>query len=166
MTELSAFLPTIVASAFGGGLVAGAFGVYNRVASNNDEHDKWLRDQKVEAYGNYLNLAQALVVACSGYRGGQVSKDETFTAFTNAQLGALELLAPGPVREVARELETICDQIFHAIVFDTSLDERSAFRAAIDQYLEKKQAFVALAQDDLNIKVPKYPVSGSHMVGL
>lgn len=156
----------MLASAFGGGLVAGAFGIYNRVATQKDEHDKWLRDQKAEAYGTYLNLAQALIVACSGYRGGQITREAAFSAFSEAQLGALELLAPGPVREAAKELEKVCDDIFHAVLYDTTLDERPSFRAAIAEYDEKKQAFLAWAQSDLSISVPEYPVAGSHLAGV
>lgn len=165
MGDLGAFLPTILASAFGGGLVAGAFGVYNRLASNKDEHAKWLRNQKTEAYGHYVGLAQALIVACSGYRGGQMSREDTFASFSAAQLGTLELLAPRPVRQAAKELEEVCDQIFHAVLYDNSLDERAAFRAAIDSYNERKQKFLSLAADDLDVTVADYAVSGSQEKG-
>lgn len=166
MNDLGAFLPSILASAFGGGLVAGAFGIYHRLASNKDEHAKWLRNQKTDAYGNYVGLAQALIVACSGFRGGQISREATFDSFSAAQLGTLELLAPRAVREAAQELEEVCDQIFHAVVFDTSLDDRAAFRAAMDAYKDKKQRFLSLAAADLDITVADYAVSGSQDKGL
>jgi hypothetical protein len=163
VNELGNFLPTLLASAFGGGVVAGAFGIYNRVASKNDEHEKWLRDQKAAAYSAYLNAAQALVVAVSGYRGGQVTKDDTFNAFSAAQLGALELLAPPIVREAAQELEEACDRIFHQVVYTSLLADRPAFLAAIDLYNAKKRTLLSLAQDDLSISHLEYPAGGSKL---
>lgn len=163
MTDLSTFLPTLLASAFGGGLVAGGFSIHNRIASNSDEHQKWLRDKKTEAYGAFLTAHDALMVSCSGVRGGQVQTADAILKFGEAQLGTVELLAPPAVLESAETVEGTTAAFYHAILHEASLDEEEDFQAALNLYMAAKRSFIALAQADLRITYEERKVSGSEL---
>lgn len=159
MIDFSTFLLPLLASAFGGGIVAGAFSVYNRVATSSEEHAKWLRNEKVKAYGAFLKSAEMLVVVCTSVWAGRGKTEDAVSALRESQLGELELLAPPALRKSAMELDEASGKVYVAMV---SRDEK-AYDHAIEDFDKLKQEYVSMAQQDLGIAKPSDLVSGSEL---
>jgi hypothetical protein len=163
MTDMSTFATTLVASAFGGGLVAGLFAIYNRLAGKKDEHEKWLRDQKVEAYGSYINSSDLLVLSFSALRAEHVTREDSVQKFADAQLSAVELLAPPAVREAGSKLDAHVVEMFQDALWGTMLEDDDNFDEAIEFYTANRKEFLRLVQHDLDIHYPDHPVGGSKL---
>lgn len=163
MTDLSTFMPTLIASAFGGGLVAGIFATYNRWAGKNDEHKQWLRDKKIEAYGSYLHSTDLLILVFSDMKAGHADKKTATERFTAAQATIVELVASPAVRDAAHEIDVHTTRMFEGAMYSTLLDDDDddEFYELVDVYTAKRKEFLRLAQHDLDMAYHEYSASGS-----
>jgi hypothetical protein len=166
MTDMSTFVPTLIASAFGGGLVAGIFTTYNRWAGKNDEHKQWLRDKKIEAYGDYLHSSDLLVLVFSDMRAGHAQAKTAVERFAAAQSTIVELVAPAGVRDAAYELDEHTTAMFNEALYGTLLTDEDEFDDEIDSYTAKRKEFLRLAQHDLDMAYRDNSASGSQLLAL
>lgn len=163
MPDLTAFLTTLIAGAFGGGLVAGLFSIHNRIAAKNDEHEKWVRDQKLEAYSRYLDVTMHMAHAVSAYRVAMLTQQELIAAFAESAPGKMEIMASPALRAATDDLNTR----LYALMNESrnprvpSLENEAAFDAEIVKLNESRRKVVRLIQQDLGLDQVEYPVSGS-----
>lgn len=139
--------------------MAGAFSVYNRIATSSEEHAKWLRNEKVKAYGAFLKTSEMLVVVCTGCWAGRYKMDEAVSALRESQLGELELLAPPAVRRAALALDDASGDVYTAMA---GRDE-SAYDQAVENFDRLKLEYISIAQADLGIVKLSDDVSGSEL---
>lgn len=94
------FVLPLVGSALGGALVTGFFGWRKRHWDREDEHARWLRDKKQEAYADFLSeLEKIYLTAARLDLQADVTPIEDL--MMKSSLGPIVLLASEPLREKA-----------------------------------------------------------------
>ena len=158
-------LAPLLASALGGAIVAGCFGVYNNRVAKEHEHEKWLRDQKIEAYQTHIVTHDALMFAIARHYIGNLAEEEVARAIGEAQSG-LHILAPPLVYEASNDMA----QHLGTLAADTTSgrmeDRGDEVMERIDKYYKLRLVFAQAARKDLNIDAEDYVVSGSNLPDL
>ncbi|KQQ98423.1 hypothetical protein ASF72_18445 [Arthrobacter sp. Leaf141] len=162
MTDLSTFLPPLVGSALGGAFVAGGFGIYSNWTAKRHEHEKWLRDQRMEAYQHFADMQGVLVYALTADWAGEGSREDVVKAFGTAQ-GTLDIVAPGNVRKSATALSECTSNAAQEYLFGSLKRDEDRLLAFISESKKLAEAFIQVARKDLGIDSEDYSVSGSDL---
>ncbi|OAE01878.1 hypothetical protein [Arthrobacter sp. OY3WO11] len=154
-----------------GQLIAGAFNSRNTIANieaarvaaetqreadRDVEHDRWLRDRKVEVYSKFLEevheLELSIAEAKVGYAGDGPGLSKKAR---NLSLLNLRVLAPRLVVEAAQEVvQSLRNLIVELIsVKDRSAPDEAAFHAATEDFRDKVTLLELRISKDLGIEV-------------
>lgn len=141
-----------VVAGLGGALIAGAFNSENtrtaiyaarqsaqeqREAERQSEHDRWLRDRKVDAYTKYLADVHELELIIAEIRVGL--KKDTGQVLEKARalsLLSLRVLAPRLVNEAAGEVVTSIKNIIKVMpeTLASGHSEYQPYETAVDDF--------------------------------
>lgn len=162
MDELGKFLLTLLASALGGAFVAGLFGIYKDRVAKQDEREKWLREQKLEAYQKHLSSHDALMYAIGAEYGGLGSRDDVASAIKEAQSG-LHILAPAAVYLPSKAMSQHLGMLAAQSLQGKFVDDQAALEARLVAYARLALAFAQAAREDLGIDSSEYLLAGSEL---
>jgi hypothetical protein len=159
------FLLTLLASALGGAVVAGVFGVYNNRVANKEERDRWVRDHKLQAYSEYLDTTETMARAVNAFRVVGLPVEDLHKTFSEFSTGGLDILAPAAVREAADDVNGFLFQMMNDArnPWVPSPEEFEKFEATMETFRDKRSRVIRLIQQDLELDEVDYQVSGSQL---
>lgn len=100
------FWGPMLGSALGGAVITTAFAMWKHFQDRRDEHARWLRDEKHEAYIKFMSAVQG-GMGFFGPSSTPTSRDQGLMHFADMPTEAVSLLAPPDVWESVRPvLET------------------------------------------------------------
>lgn len=93
---------TIVASAFGGALITSGVTIWAKFADSKAEHRKWLREEKLSSYVDFIRMADHVYYALNG----KVKPDDhsKFMGEITMAVTRIDLLASADVAQKSREI--------------------------------------------------------------
>lgn len=140
-------LVSFFGSAFGGALVTGFFAWKKRAWDREDEHSRWLRDKKQEAYVSFLENLRTVRHQVSLFVDGGMEDHGPELARTlgDAPLSLLHVLGPSDVAQKGRETA----DALHELVM-CKLEQRNAdYHRLETDYAESLVVFETAITDDL-----------------
>ena len=122
-----------------------------REAYRDMEHERWLRDRKVQCYTNFLSHLRALDMLVSDFHDRKQLDVERVTAMTHTLANdELMLIAPRHIYNFAGLVLADAVAIVRAATAaHIDAEQSSAYRGAVDDFIAKYSALERLIRQDL-----------------
>ncbi len=154
MDEFTKVLLGIAGGAFGGAIVAGVFGLTGAWIASRREHFKWLREEKLKAYSDFLKAIEAFNWSMGEMRL-KVETPFEMEAYVESvrkiEQSRLLILAPSKVYHCADNTLNAVARMGSVLVTDLDVRDWEGFQKSSNAVRDAQAAFVAAARDDLNI---------------
>lgn len=150
------FLTPLLGGALGAAFINGLVALYKLNRDNADEHEKWMRDNKQEAYARFISaVVEATLTQHPEEKAKEAQQKQTAT------LSEVRLVAPANVTAAAVALGGVSGRIFRLNVdrrqmmpdFDSnreSIEEiGKKVSAALREVPELTESFVSAARSDI-----------------
>lgn len=160
-----------IAAGLGGAVIAGAYNSRNtlatieaartaaetrREADQDVEHDRWLRDRKIEVYSKFLEEVHELRLSLAEVQVGfHQDTNEVVKKARDLSLLHLHVLAPRLVlaaaQDVMKSIRSLMDQLIS--IKERTAQNTEAYDAEADDFREKVTLLELRISDDLGIDV-------------
>lgn len=154
MDESAKVLLGIAGGAVGGAVIAGLFGVVGAWIASRREHSKWLREEKLRAYTDFLLAVEEFLWTLGETR----VKAETRLDIENfaeearkIEQARILLLAPSRVYYRANKTIEAITALAEVISEDPDLEDEVTFLKASDQVRTARDNFSAELRKDLGV---------------
>ncbi|MFW8744876.1 hypothetical protein [Mesorhizobium japonicum] len=129
-----------------GALGAALLGLLGAWIQSRREHQKWVREQRLAAYGEFLRLSSRMEALPSGPIKNR--RSAYFDSLAEA-VSSVHLVGPKKVEQAANEFRESAMRF--AILIEDEPEDR-VYDIAKAEAQEKRAAFISLAQDALRIR--------------
>lgn len=137
-------------SAFGGALITGIVALATHLLAGKREHRKWLREEKLEAYSDFLTVARTTEWEIRGHELGYASTEEMRSAVRSINHFRSKLLAPERINELIDQYHR---QLITSINLHTDKESRRVeSRKAIEDAAKIRSHLSLVMADDLGIR--------------
>lgn len=141
---------SLIGSAFGGALITGLVGLATHLLAGKREHKKWLREEKLEAYSDFLTVARNTEWEIRGHELDDVSTEDVHRALRSINHFRSKLLAPQRINEL---IDRYHRQLMDSIILHPNKEShRVQSRKAIDDAAETRSHLSLVMADDLGIR--------------
>ncbi|MFE4541534.1 hypothetical protein [Arthrobacter sp. NPDC056727] len=154
--ETLKFILTLLGGATFGAIIAGLFAVFNAWRMSVRETQKWHREQKMDAYVNFLEDVQRFIHAFARFHSlGPVILKDAKEAGKTIRNEKLLVVASAEVRQAQRELGLAVVRAREYLDRFSTTDVRDEPRLThlSTEMAKKRDAFLVAIQNDLKLPV-------------
>lgn len=147
-------LGSVVAGAVGGGVVTGAFGLYQMRREKTSERGRWLRDLKIESYAKFPRASDEFNTGIQRLNPCDNTIEKLHEIGHETQPHIIRLIAPEHVVEAANKMNNQLGVYMKTRANHIQLDASARSidrtdREAPDLYRKLRESFVSVCRIDL-----------------